>query len=260
MSIVTPTYNAEKYIRRTLDSVISQTWQDWELIAVDDCSTDGTLDVLQAYASRDSRIKIVALEKNCGAPARPRNLGVKASEADWIALLDADDIWHPDKLASQFAALERHDALFCSTRLKDFTDDTTLEFSDATDCPIEQISFLKQLIKYRTPASSVVLKRNLLVNWPFNEDPAFKAREDLDCFLRIHEHIGHSIKLSFPFLCYRIVPGQISGAKWRMAARTHMVLKQYRQKDGRALGWKVYLFSLSNLVLSVYFRLIRKTL
>ena len=260
ISIVTPSYNAEKLIGRTIESVQAQSYKNWELIVVDDCSADGTVAVVEKYAEKDTRIRLVKLDKNHGAPAAPRNIGVRAASGEWVALLDADDIWHPRKLEFQMDALQVSGAVFCSSQMLDFVDDEKVYFANPEDVKIETISFSKQLRKFRTPTSSVVLKRGLLRDFPFNEDPRYKAREDLECWLKIHEEIGSSIKLLFPFLHYRIVQGQISGSKLKMALKTQLVLSEYVLASGQSLGWRAYFFSLTHILYSVYFRLIRRSL
>lgn len=98
VSIIMPAYNAEKYIKNSIDSVIFQTYKLWELIVVDDCSTDKTTSIVLSYD--DSRIRLLMNEKNSGA-AISRNKALKAAKGRWIAFLDSDDIWHPEKLERQ---------------------------------------------------------------------------------------------------------------------------------------------------------------
>lgn len=103
VSVVIPTYNAEAFIKNTLDSVLRQTYPDFECIVVDDGSTDATLEVLNNIT--DTRIKIIK-QDNSGGPACPRNVGLMAAQGDYIFLFDADDIMLPEKLAISVAALD----------------------------------------------------------------------------------------------------------------------------------------------------------
>ena len=96
ISVVIPVYNAERYVRRTLDSVLAQTFGDWECICVDDGSTDGSGAVLDEYAAKDSRFRVIH-QKNGGEGAA-RNAGMDAAGGELIAFLDADDTWHPESL------------------------------------------------------------------------------------------------------------------------------------------------------------------
>lgn len=260
VSIVMPAYNAADYISATLDSVIAQTYIDWELIIVDDCSSDDTVSVVQSYIEQDSRIELIKLSSNCGAPAHPRNVGVRAANGKWVALLDSDDIWHPSKLQLQMEALANTGASFCSTQLINFKHTSEICFGDRVDTKIQKVSFKDQLIKFRTPTSSVVLKRDLLLKFPFNEDLKYKAREDMLCWLQVLEYLGGSIKIQHPLLYYRIVDGQISGNKLPMAKRTLLVLNDFQFSCGKKLGLSKYLYFFTHMALSFYLRVIKKTL
>ncbi|NUT79795.1 glycosyltransferase family 2 protein [Pseudomonas brassicacearum] len=256
VSVIMPSYNAEALIARSIQSVIDQTYGDWELIVIDDCSKDSTRQVVQSFVEKDSRIKLIPLDKNNGAPATPRNIGVRNAIGPWIAFLDADDIWHPQKLKLQMNMLETHNAEFCCTQMKDFTDDTLLCFDLIESVGLEYISFAKQQIKGRIPTSSVILKKDLMLRFPFNEDIRYKAVEDYHCWLRVHEAIGETIKLSYPLLSYRRIVGQISGSKKYMLERMYMVHKEYPGTS----AVQAALYTLTHALGGFYYRILRKGL
>lgn len=104
-SIIIPAYNAAHYIGQTIDSILLQTWKDFECIIIDDGSSDNTISVVQSY--KDSRIKVIA-QGNSGGPAKPRNAGLAAAAGEYIFMFDSDDIMHPEKLALSIAALDEH--------------------------------------------------------------------------------------------------------------------------------------------------------
>jgi teichuronic acid biosynthesis glycosyltransferase TuaG len=260
VSVVMPAYNAQKYIGATLDSVLAQDFRDFEVLVIDDCSTDSTADLVRQYGARDPRVRLIQLPKNRGAPAGPRNIGVREAKGEWVAFLDADDIWHPGKLTCQLRTLQATGAQFCSTQMVDFEDDRELQFTPAGEVAIERIGFLKQLIKFRTPTSSVVVRRELIARHPFNESMSFKAREDLDCWLHCHEEIRWSVKVTHPMVGYRIIPGQISGRKWTMLKRHYHVLRQYRFRSGAALGVGAAVFTASHFLFALYYRLLKRGL
>lgn len=106
VTIVTPCYNAANFLPETIESVIAQTFTDWEMIVVDDFSTDNSVEIVKEYSRKDSRIKFLSTEHNTGSPAIPRNIGIEAAQGKYIALLDADDIWYPSKLQNQVEKLE----------------------------------------------------------------------------------------------------------------------------------------------------------
>lgn len=100
VSIITPSYNCGRFIEETINSVINQTYQDWELLFQDDCSTDNTSELVRLLAERDTRIKYACNPVNSGA-AITRNNALKRANGRWIAFLDSDDLWKPDKLEKQ---------------------------------------------------------------------------------------------------------------------------------------------------------------
>lgn len=219
-----PSYNSKNYIEQTITSVKNQTYQEWELIIVDDCSNDGTQEVISNIIADDLRIKLIKLEKNNGGPAAPRNKGVREAKGYWIALLDSDDIWHPKKLEFQIDAMIRYEVPFSSTSSRNFNNESEIKFDAGLNGKaIQEVSYLMQRIKGRTPNSSVVVEKLLLLKYPFNESPEYKAVEDYDCWLRIHQEIGKSIKLKEPFLFYRIIEGQISGSKFTMLKKVFVI-------------------------------------
>jgi len=254
VTIVMPAYNSASYIGATIESVLSQSFINYELLVINDCSKDDTELVVKKFIDTDDRIRLLNLAENRGAPAGPRNIGIKEARGRWIAFLDSDDIWHTNKLERQVELLNATGALFCSTQMSEFTDAASLVLHDASSSDYEWISFTQQLIKFRTPTSSVIADRYLMLDNLFNEDMSFKAREDLDCWLHCHEVIGKSVKITVPMMGYRIIPGQISGNKWIMVRRHLHVLRQYKFKSGRKLGLRAWFFTFTHFALALYYR------
>ena len=114
ISIITPVYNCERYISKTIQSVINQTYSNWELLLVDDCSTDDSATIIKEYVEKDSRIKYYKLDKNSGA-AVTRNFALQKSDGRFIAYLDSDDLWKSEKLEKQIKfMLENKYAFTCT--------------------------------------------------------------------------------------------------------------------------------------------------
>lgn len=103
VSIITPCYNAERFIRETIESVIAQTYTNWEMIIVDDCSKDNSAEIIKEYVAKDARIKYLKTEKPSGSPTLPRNIGIQNAKGRYITFIDADDIYNCDKLKAQIA-------------------------------------------------------------------------------------------------------------------------------------------------------------
>lgn len=114
VSIITPVYKCEKYIERTINSVLAQTYPNWEMLLVDDCSPDKSAELICSFARLDSRFRYIKLENNSGA-AIARNVGLENARGRFIAYLDADDIWKPDKLEKQISFMKSKPCGFSCT-------------------------------------------------------------------------------------------------------------------------------------------------
>lgn len=111
VSIITPTYNCAQFIEKTIESIKDQTFNYWEMIIVDDCSTDDTKEIVKRYQKEDSRIKYSCLQTNSGA-AEARNEALRRAKGRWIAFLDSDDLWTPEKLEHQIKFMEENGYAF----------------------------------------------------------------------------------------------------------------------------------------------------
>ena len=120
VSIITPTYNCGRFIAETIESVLAQTYRNWEMIIVDDCSTDDTSEVVGRYS--DSRIRYHCLDRNSGASVA-RNTALKMARGRWIAFLDSDDLWLPDKLERQIKFMEENNYSFSYHRYGEIDED-----------------------------------------------------------------------------------------------------------------------------------------
>ena len=121
ISIIVPMYNAEKFIGKTIESVLAQTYQNWEMLIMNDVSTDNSLAIVSLYAKKDERIKIVNTEKNVGV-VKGRNFLIDLASGKYIAFLDADDYWHNEKLEKQIKFMkEKNASISCTeyTRVKE---------------------------------------------------------------------------------------------------------------------------------------------
>lgn len=112
VSVIMPAYNAEPFIEKSIASVLAQTVRDWELIVLDDHSSDGTAELVTSLAEEDERIRLVRNERNMGTAAT-RNRGLELSRGLFVALLDSDDVWYPRKLEKQLQRIQSEDAQLC---------------------------------------------------------------------------------------------------------------------------------------------------
>ena len=119
ISIITPAYNAENYISQTIESVQNQSFKDWELIIVDDCSKDYTSVLVKEFENKDPRIRMIKAPQN-GGVAKARNLGLEQARGDFIAFVDSDDLWEPEKLEKQLAFMKEKGCVLSYTDFQKF--------------------------------------------------------------------------------------------------------------------------------------------
>ena len=114
VSIITPSYNNAEYIGATIESIMAQTYDNWELLITDDCSTDRSREVIEEYAERDPRIRLMCLDRNSGAGVA-RNNSIREAQGRYIAFCDADDRWYPEKLEKQLRFMKANDCAMAYT-------------------------------------------------------------------------------------------------------------------------------------------------
>lgn len=181
-SIVIPTYNRAEQLGKALESIGRQTFRDFEVIICDDGSTDGTQEVVSAF--NELLPVVYHWESNWGGPARPRNIGIKLARGSWVCFLDADDWWHPDKLAAIFSATADHDVIY---------HDVQSYFSNGKkakniNCRQLKAPIAVDLLSCGNPiaTSSVCIRKELLEeSGGFAEEKALIAVEDFDLWVRL---------------------------------------------------------------------------
>jgi glycosyltransferase involved in cell wall biosynthesis len=189
ISVIIPCYNGAKFLRRTISSVKKQTYTNWEIIAVDDKSSDNTVDVLKKEAAKEPRMKLIFLEKNSGGPATPKNVGVEKATGSYIAFLDQDDEWVADKLEKQLAFFlatknEKLAVVYCSDIIKDNETGTVIRKWDATrrGNVLEDIAGGNFIL-----TCSCVMARTEIFRKVGKFDAIFKISDDWDMWLQIAE-------------------------------------------------------------------------
>lgn len=124
VSVIMPVYNAEIFLNQSIQSVISQTYQDWELLVVDDCSNDNSVIVIQKFVQQDNRIRYFKTDRPSGSPILPRNIGIENAKGRFIAFLDSDDAWLPNKLETQLKMFEQYeDMAICFSNYEKMTEE-----------------------------------------------------------------------------------------------------------------------------------------
>ena len=232
VSIVIPTYNSEKFIDRTIKSVLNQTFQNFELIIVDDCSVDNTRKMIREFQKQDDRIKLIALEKNSGAPAHPKNVGIKNAKGEYIAFLDHDDEWLPEKL-------ERQIELFKNSLKKNlgFVGCNIMRIDlDNRKSSLYKISKTKNglgdILKdcFVFTSSSVVVARGIFKDVGFF-DENFKTSDDWDMWIRIIK-AGYAFDFVPNFLLrYYVHRDSIGGSATYLVRNRDLIILMSKYKN-----------------------------
>lgn len=164
ISVIMPAYNAEKYISQAIGSVLAQTEQHWELLVIDDCSGDKTVEIVERFVRQDERIRLLINEQNQGT-AYSRNRGFDLCRGAYVALLDSDDLWRPEKLEKQLAYAERSgaDLIYTSYALIDGEEGSWLRDYRVP----ESTSLDKMLLENMIGCSTVLLRRELIQKFRF---------------------------------------------------------------------------------------------
>ena len=233
VSVIMPAYNAEEYISEAVQSVMAQTYTNWELLILDDCSTDGTADKARCFSDLDSRITLYSNPKNMGV-ALTRNKGMALAKGSWVALLDSDDIWHKDKLEKQLVAAENTgaDIIYCSYSLMDKNGEHLSDFIVP-----ERTSYDDMLRKNVIGCSTVFMRSPILIHHHFSPE---HYHEDYVLWLELLKS-GYIAAASTDVLVdYRIVDGSRSNDKLKSAKNRWLI---YREIEKLSLGKSVRVFA-----------------
>ncbi|UTB40008.1 glycosyltransferase family 2 protein [Faecalibacterium duncaniae] len=231
ISIIMAAYNTEKTIEQAINSVLCQTYTNFELLVVNDCSTDRTAEWVKSIAAKDSRVRLISNVKNNGV-SYTRKHGLEEAKGDWIAILDSDDAWEPEKLEKQIVLQRRTNAdlLF-----------TGSAFMDSEGHPIDWCLHAPKEVTYRQ-----LLKQNVLSNSSALVRKELYAKyyaigdgmhEDFAIWLSILKEGKKAYGVDEPLLIYRIAKSSKSGNKVK-AAR---------------MNWNTYRYVGLNLMEAIYY-------
>lgn len=228
-SIVMPSYNTGKFIGETIQSVINQTYAYWELLIVDDCSSDDTDAIVASFS--DPRIRYLKNKKNSGA-AVSRNWALREARGEWIAFLDSDDLWYPEKLEKQIKFMKENQYFFTCTG-RDTIDEESKQIGEYTRSPKHVGKIGMKL--YCWPGSSSVMYHAPTVGLIQIAD--LKKNNDYAMWLKVIK------KTDFYYLdecleSYRVRSGSISHDKLKKLIHSHYLL--WRVGEGQSKGLSVF--------------------
>lgn len=242
VSIITPVYNSADFIKETILSVTNQTYPNWELIIVDDCSTDNTEFVISELIKAEKRIKYIRQKKNGGAGIA-RNKGIELAQGKYIAFLDSDDQWLEDKLHLQICYMEKQNCNFS------FTDYYIVKGSE----PKKLFKNYKTKISYKDEekfnyiaCSTVIYNQNMLGKIYM---PTIRNRQDWGLWLNILQKTKFAYCYTVPLTYYHIRENSISNNKIKMI-KYHWYIYRYHLKKELLMSL-FYLFN--NLILHLIY-------
>jgi teichuronic acid biosynthesis glycosyltransferase TuaG len=231
VSIITPSYNSSRFIEECVGSVLSQTYDNWEMLIVDDYSADNSLQILKKY--NDKRIQLIELDKNVGA-SESRNVAIRKAKGKYIAFLDSDDLWEPQKLEKQISFMETEDIAFSFSTYQPMSDDESKLYS-IIHAPkiVTYSSYLKKTI---IGCLTVVIDREKTGGF---EMPNIRSSHDMALWLLIMRRGFDAYGLDENLARYRIVSTSNTANKWRAA---NDVWKVYRQFEKLSFFYSIWCF------------------
>ncbi|MDC9581151.1 glycosyltransferase [Xenorhabdus sp. PR6a] len=210
ISIIMPTCNSIKYVEHSINSVLGQTYPNWELLITDDCSTDNTFDFISKYASIESRIKIFRNEKNLGAAAT-RNNSIKYARGRFIAFLDSDDLWHPNKLENQISFMIKKKCALSYSYYQKIDENGNLKgIITSPNATNSKKLLFTNVIGCLTAIYDTEKVGKLYM-------PLIKRRQDMALWLKIMDISGNAYAIPEVLAYYRVSKKSLSGNKYKAA-------------------------------------------
>jgi glycosyltransferase involved in cell wall biosynthesis len=221
ISVIIPAYNAQKTIRETIESVLNQTFKDFELIVIDDGSQDSTVEIVSAFS--DPRLRLFSYP-NAGVSAT-RNRGLAQANSEFISFLDADDLWTPDKLEAQLKALQANPQAAVAYSWTDWIDESSQFLRPGGRITVNGNVYDKLLLRdFVESGSNPLIRRQALAQVGGFEQSVSPA-EDWDMWLRLAACYEFVIVPS-PQILYRISPGSASFDVWKMETASLQVIER----------------------------------
>ncbi|WP_341226350.1 glycosyltransferase family 2 protein [uncultured Arcticibacterium sp.] len=217
VSIITPMFNAADYIAETIESVLNQSHQNWELLISDDCSSDNSVALVNEYVAKDERIKLFCNTENSG-PAETRNRSLSNATGRFMAFLDADDLWSPNKLEEQLHFMLNKSIGFSFTEFHRFKGNI-----EGERVSVPKTIVYSELLKNTAIATSTVLIDTKFVSWPIKMRQVYY--DDFVLWLEILKRESKAYGLQSDLMAYRVLPGSVSRNKLNSAVE---VWKTYR--------------------------------
>lgn len=233
VSIITPVYNAERFLSDTIKSVQNQTYKNWEILLIDDCSKDNSAQIIKEFQKYDNRIKYIKLKKNSGASVS-RNEGIRNAKGRFISFVDSDDIWKPEKLEIQIKYMLKENLGFTFTSYRYMKENGELTNKIAkAPSKINYNGLLKNTI---IGCSTVVIDREIV---DYFEMPLVRRGQDTATWLQILRKEKYAYGIEQDLVNYRLVGESLSSNKIIALKRTW---NTYRNVEKLGLLKSSYVF------------------
>lgn len=233
VSIITPVYNAERFLSDTIKSVQNQTYKNWEILLIDDCSKDNSAQIIKEFQKYDNRIKYIKLKKNSGASVS-RNEGIRNAKGRFIAFVDSDDVWKPEKLEIQIKYMLKENLGFTFTSYRYMKENGELTNKIAkAPSKINYNGLLKNTI---IGCSTVVIDREIV---DYFEMPLVRRGQDTATWLQILRKEKYAYGIEQDLVNYRLVGESLSSNKIIALKRTW---NTYRNVEKLGLLKSSYVF------------------
>jgi len=224
VSIIMPLYNCQEFIVDSIQSVLSQTYQNWELIIVDDLSTDNSFSVTQKIIKSDSRIQLHQMKKNSGV-ATVRNYAIDRAKGEYVAFLDCDDLWLPQKLEKQISFMRENSFLFSFTAFEPINESNTEKRGvNAVPAVLDYKGLLKE-----TVIGCLTVMYNSKKIGKCHFDTTLGKHEDYQCWLEILKKIPHAGGLNESLAYYRVRGDSLSSNKFKAASYVWKIIYRYQK-------------------------------
>lgn len=227
-----PVFNTDRFISCAVDSVLAQTYLNWELIIVDDCSSDKSYEIAEGYTKKDKRIKLIKQLKNTG-PAVTRNLGIANAKGSFIAFLDSDDIWLPGKLSTQIDFMLSKSAILSFSAYRKIDEEGKL--GAIIEVP-EKVSYF-DILKSNSIGCSTAIYDTRKIGRIYM--PNIRKRQDQGLWFKILKQGYLAYGINKPLVLYRVHKNSISSNKFRVLKDQWRI---YREIEKLSLLKSIYYF------------------
>ena len=241
VSVITPNFNCARFLARTIESVIAQTYKNWEMIIVDDGSTDNSLEIIKKYQQQDPRISFYQMDGNQG-PAKARNLAIEKASGRFIAFLDSDDLWHPEKLEAQIFFMQDKKVALSFTFYQ-LMNEKGEHLNKTIESPLE-LSYHRLLMSNRIGCLTAIYDTQKLGKVFM---PDIRKRQDYGLWLKILRQGITAYGLARTLASYRVREASVSSSKFGLLSYNWEL---FRRVEGLSV-WRSFFYLISNIIFKI---------